>query len=354
MPRTLPLRRPIRAVIGTFVSLGVVLAAVVTSAPEAEPAPGVRTQILAHRGIAQRFNGRDIAVDTCTAARMLPPRHAYLENTIGSMRAAFEAGAEIVEFDIHPTTDGQFAVFHDWTLECRTNGRGVTREHSMAELRGLDIGYGYTADGGRSFPFRGRGIGLMPSLDDVLASFPDRQFLINIKSRDRSEGERLAAVLRRLPAERRALLMVYGGAAPVAAVRAAIREIRTTSRPQLEACLVRYVATGWLGHAPEACRHMLVLLPINSAPWLWGWPHALVARMNAVSSHIVLVGPYRGGGFFEGLDYEADLSRVPRGFGGIVMTDDVERAIGILRRHGGNRQPPIHPTIASMGAAVSR
>ena len=36
------------------------------------------------------------------------------------MRAAFAAGADIVELDIHPTTDGQFAVFHDWTLDCRT------------------------------------------------------------------------------------------------------------------------------------------------------------------------------------------------------------------------------------------
>ena len=33
----------------------------------------------------------------------------------------------MIEIDVHPTTDGQFAVFHDWTLDCRTNGAGVTR-----------------------------------------------------------------------------------------------------------------------------------------------------------------------------------------------------------------------------------
>ncbi len=27
----------------------------------------------------------------------------------------------------------------------------------MSELKTLDIGYGYTADGGKSFPFRGQG-----------------------------------------------------------------------------------------------------------------------------------------------------------------------------------------------------
>ena len=78
--------------------------------------------LLAHRGIAQRFDERELKNDTCTAARMLPPSHEYLENTIESMRAGFAAGADIVELDVHPATDGEFAVFHDWTLDCRTDG----------------------------------------------------------------------------------------------------------------------------------------------------------------------------------------------------------------------------------------
>jgi glycerophosphoryl diester phosphodiesterase len=86
---------------------------------------------------------------------MLPPTHGYLENTNPSMDASFRAGADIVEFDIHPTTDGKLAVFHDWTVDCRTDGKGVTREHSLAELKRLDIGHGHTADGGKTFPFRG-------------------------------------------------------------------------------------------------------------------------------------------------------------------------------------------------------
>jgi glycerophosphoryl diester phosphodiesterase len=36
------------------------------------------------------------------------------------MRAAFDLGADIVELDVHPTVDGSFVVFHDWTVECRT------------------------------------------------------------------------------------------------------------------------------------------------------------------------------------------------------------------------------------------
>jgi glycerophosphoryl diester phosphodiesterase len=176
--------------------------------------------LLGHRGIAQRFDERDLKNDTCTAARMLPPSHDYLENTIASMRAGFAAGADIVEFDVHPTTDGEFAVFHDWTLDCRTDGHGVTREHSMAYLKKLDIGHGYTADGGKTFPFRGKAIGLMPTLAEVLEAFPGQRLLINVKSRNPSEGEKLATVLNKLSAERRAQIMVYGGDEPIEIVRA--------------------------------------------------------------------------------------------------------------------------------------
>jgi glycerophosphoryl diester phosphodiesterase len=33
--------------------------------------------LLAHRGIAQRFDERELKNNTCTAARMLPPSHEY-------------------------------------------------------------------------------------------------------------------------------------------------------------------------------------------------------------------------------------------------------------------------------------
>jgi len=67
--------------------------------------------LLAHRGIAQRFDERELKNDTCTAARMLPSSHRYLENTIGSMRAGFAAGADVVELDVHPTTTASSRCF---------------------------------------------------------------------------------------------------------------------------------------------------------------------------------------------------------------------------------------------------
>ncbi len=104
--------------------------------------------LLAHRGLSQTFSMEGIEGDTCTAERINKPEHSYLENTIPSMEAAFKAGADLVEFDVQPTKDNNFVIFHDWTLDCHTNGKGVTRDFTTKELQALDIGYGYTADGG--------------------------------------------------------------------------------------------------------------------------------------------------------------------------------------------------------------
>ncbi len=184
------------------------------------PAAAGAPVLLAHRGLAQTYTREDLERDTCTATRINPPEHEFIENTLPSMEAAFAAGADVVEFDVHPTTDGNFAVFHDWTLGCRTEGNGTTRDHTMADLKKLDVGYGYTADGGQTFPLRGKGVGLMPALDEVLTAFPDKRFLINVKSNDASEGEKLAAHIAKLSPQSQARLMVYGGTNPLEAFHA--------------------------------------------------------------------------------------------------------------------------------------
>jgi glycerophosphoryl diester phosphodiesterase len=61
--------------------------------------------LVAHRGVHQTHPGREDGVtnETCTAELIDPPRHAYIENTIPSMAAAFAASADAVEIDIHRT-----------------------------------------------------------------------------------------------------------------------------------------------------------------------------------------------------------------------------------------------------------
>jgi glycerophosphoryl diester phosphodiesterase len=64
------------------------------------------------------------------------------ENTLGSFQRALELGAAGVELDVQLTRDGRLAVIHDDTLDRTTNGRGLVKEFTMAELAKLDAGRG--------------------------------------------------------------------------------------------------------------------------------------------------------------------------------------------------------------------
>ncbi|MCV9938749.1 glycerophosphodiester phosphodiesterase family protein [Boseaceae bacterium BT-24-1] len=294
------------------------------------PATTGRPVLLAHRGLAQTYPSSGVTDTTCSASRINPPEHAYLENTLASMEAAFAAGADIVEFDVHPTTDGQFAVIHDWTLECRTNGKGVTREKTLAELKTLDIGFGYTADGGKTYPFRGKGIGLMPSLDEVLARFPDRRLLINVKSNDPREGEALAERLLKLPTAQLARLMAYGGDRPVATLRERIPTMRAMSKAAEKSCLIHHLALGWAGLTPQSCQRQLLLIPSNYTRWIWGWPARFMARMRAAGSEVIVAGPLVGGDGSAGIDRAEDLTALDRPIPGI-WTNRIDRIAPLVR-----------------------
>jgi glycerophosphoryl diester phosphodiesterase len=289
------------------------------------PADASPRVYLAHRGVHQQIDrSRPIGRDECTAGRIATPTHAFIENTLASIEAAFAAGASIVEIDIHPTTDGKFAIFHDWSLECRTNGEGVTRERDLAYLQSLDVGYGYTADGGRTFPLRGAGVGAMPSLDEVLAQFPTRRFLIHIKSNDPAEGEALARRLGQLPAAQRALLSVYGGDRPIARVAELSSDVKILSRGRIKQCMMQYFAFGWSGYMPKACHGAMLVIPVNYVQWVWGWPRRFDIRMKEAGAEVFIAGPLQDDASSGGVNTREDLSRIPAGWRGGVWTDAIE------------------------------
>jgi glycerophosphoryl diester phosphodiesterase len=281
--------------------------------------------LIAHRGMGQTFHREGLTGTTCTAARIFPPEHPHLEDTIPALNAAFGAGADMVEFDVQPTTDGDFVVFHDWTLDCRTDGKGVTREHSLAELRALDLGYGYTADSGQTFPLRGKGIGLMATLAETLDALPGKRVMINIKSADPGEGTQLAAALAHRPPSEHANWIIYGDSAPVGAFHAAMPDVRVLAGDRLKQCLLRYFALGWSGYVPDSCRNSVFLVPADYARWLWGFPNRFLARMDSVNTMVVLLGPYDGSGFSSGLDSVDELKLVPAGYDGAIWTNRIDR-----------------------------
>ncbi len=305
------------------------------------PAEDGAIRLIAHRGVHQTYHRANLDNDTCTAERIDTPRHGLLENTLASMETAFASGADIVELDVHPTTDGQFAVLHDWTLDCRTEGSGETRAHSMDTLRALDIGYGYTADGGATYPFRGRGVGLAPELKEVFAALPSHDFLVNFKSREAREGEMLAALLRENPQWRDSVWGAYGGDEPTYRAAEQIEGLNIWSRRGLIDCLGQYIGLGWTGLMPDACRNTKVMIPINVAPWLWGWPNLLQQRLREAGSEIILLGPFGAGDpGTAGIDDLETLAQVPTDFDGYIWTNRIELIGPSLKGIAAAQLPP--------------
>lgn len=93
------------------------------------------------------------------------------ENTLESLLEAVALGIDALEFDLHLSRDGQLVMCHDATLERTTDGDGPLALRTLAELKALDAGAKFTPDGGRSFPWRGRGV-RVSSFDEVIDALP--------------------------------------------------------------------------------------------------------------------------------------------------------------------------------------
>jgi len=85
------------------------------------------------------------------------------ENTLTAFRAAVEAGAHMIEFDVQLTKDNKMVVMHDGTVDRTTNGTGKVSELTFAEIRKLDAG------SWKSPEFAGEKI---PTLDETLSVMP--------------------------------------------------------------------------------------------------------------------------------------------------------------------------------------
>ncbi|MEZ4374468.1 MAG: glycerophosphodiester phosphodiesterase family protein [Polyangiaceae bacterium] len=93
--------------------------------------------------------------------RKLAPEH-----TLVAYQNGLDVGADILELDVHATSDGVLVLMHDDTVDRTTNGTGAIKELTFAELRSLDAAYNFSEDGGQTFPYRGKGI-QVPTLEEA-------------------------------------------------------------------------------------------------------------------------------------------------------------------------------------------
>jgi glycerophosphoryl diester phosphodiesterase len=164
----------------------------------------------------------------------------------------------------------------------------------------------------------------MPSLDEVMHTFPDRAFLIHIKSNDPQEGTQLANYLTALPAQHQRLLTVYGGDKPVAVVHQRLPQLKVMSVEIEKSCMIPYLALGWTGYVSSACRNIELHIPEKVAPWLWGWPYRFLDRMATVDTRVIIVGG-DGSEFSTGFDAPADIQRLPAGYTGGIWTNRIDK-----------------------------
>ncbi len=126
------------------------------------------------------------------------------ENTLLSFEHAYDLGYRWIETDVQLTRDGEIVIFHDTTLERTTNGQGAVSDHTLAELKPLDAGHGFTPDG-RSFPRRDTGVQI-PTLLEALECWPALHLNIEMKTTDPNLPEALWSLIERRGAHERVLV----------------------------------------------------------------------------------------------------------------------------------------------------
>jgi len=105
------------------------------------------------------------------------------ESTLIAFKHALEVGADVLEFDVHASSDGVLVAIHDDTVDRTTEGVGEVRSATFEALQTLDAGYHFTADDGMTFPYRQTGV-TIPSVESIFTAFPDAYYSIEIKQTD--------------------------------------------------------------------------------------------------------------------------------------------------------------------------
>lgn len=127
------------------------------------------------------------------------------EHTAVAFQGAADAGADVLELDLHATSDGVIVVLHDDTVDRTTDGTGAVKGMTFAELRALDAGYAFSTDDGATHPYRGQGI-QVPSLDEILEAHPGALFNLEIKQQDPNIVAETIALVRAHGLEERVVL----------------------------------------------------------------------------------------------------------------------------------------------------
>lgn len=286
------------------------------NAPELKE-PG---HIVAYRGGGQLVDYNKLRENGCTARSVVQSENTHLENTAESIREAVGAGFDVIHINIHRSKDNRFVLFHDWTLDCATNGEGEVRTSSAALLAELDAGYGYTFDGGSHFPFRAKGYRIS-NLAAILDEYPDKAFWLNLKNNDEESFEALYEMLASNYPDRLSDIFIISNEKGVNWFKQKTPVLKAISVESTKECLKEYMLYGWSGIFPKACSNRPILVPPSKAKYLWGYPGKFAALAQKNGSRVYL--------WTKHTSLQSHRLEIENGIG--VVTGDIHGAKTILR-----------------------
>jgi glycerophosphoryl diester phosphodiesterase len=167
------------------------------------------------------FNGTHTLVIAHQGGRGLWP-----ENTLFAFEHAEALGADVLEMDLRTTRDGRIVVMHDASVDRTTNGTGRVADLTLEEIGKLDAGYRFT-DGTGAFPYRGKGL-RVPTIEEVLARFPDRRLNLEMKEFEDDEARKFCTTLQDYRSFSHVLVASFGHP-PMLAFREACPDIATSA-----------------------------------------------------------------------------------------------------------------------------
>jgi glycerophosphoryl diester phosphodiesterase len=163
-------------------------------------------------------------------------------NTLFAFEHAADLGVDVLEMDIHMTKDGVLVVSHDETVDRLTDGTGLIKEKTLAEVQSYDAGYDWSPlDDGAEFPYRGQGI-TIPTLESVFERFPNYRMNIEIKQSDPPIHQQFCALIRKYGMEDKVLVASFKDEA-LAEFRETCPEVATSgSRGQIKPFIYMHLA----------------------------------------------------------------------------------------------------------------
>jgi glycerophosphoryl diester phosphodiesterase len=237
-------------------------------------------------------------------------------NTMLAFRHAVDLGADVLDTDMHMTSDGALVLMHDETVDRTTDGAGAIRDLTLAQLKRLDAGYRFSLDDGRTFPYRGQGYAVA-TLEELFQAFPDKRFGVEIKQTPPQIAVPFCGLIRRYNMQDRVLVSSFLQA-NMDAFRHQCPEVATSAT---EDEVRQFFILSTLGlSAAYSPNYQSLQVPEYS-----GGIHVLTSRLIAAAhSRGLVVQPWT-------IDEEADLRRVlSLGVDGI-NTNYPDRLLALVR-----------------------